>query len=141
MRLELTRRGDYAIRASLALADSSGGTVSGHDIAVSTGIPSAFLPQVMGDLVKHGIAGSQPGRHGGYRLAASPDAISLLSVVEAVEGPSRRKVCVLLGGVCGRYGTCRVHDAFFAAQESLLDTLAGVSLADLALREREPDSR
>jgi Rrf2 family protein len=132
MRLELTRRGDYAIRAALALADANAGVRTGRQIAESTGIPPAFLPQVMGDLVRAGLARSLTGRRGGYQLGVAPGSISLLSVVEAVEGSSRRTTCVLRGGRCGADGDhCRVHDAFFAAQESLLDELAAVSLADL----------
>lgn len=132
MRLQLTRRGDYAIRAALALADANQGVRSGRQIAHGTGIPSAFLAQVMGDLVRAGLARSLTGRRGGYQLGVDPGSISLLSVVEAVEGSSRRTTCVLRGGRCGADGEhCRVHDAFFAAQESLLDELAAVSLADL----------
>jgi Rrf2 family protein len=131
MRLELTRRGDYAIRAALALSDASHGVRTGRQIADSTGIPPAFLAQVMGDLVRAGLAHSLAGRRGGYQLAVDSGSISLLSVVEAVEGSSRRTTCVLRGGQCGADGHCRVHDAFFAAQESLLAQLAAVSLADL----------
>jgi Rrf2 family protein len=136
MRLELTRRGDYAIRAALALADAGERLLSGPQIAGSTGIPPAFLPQVMGDLVHAGLARSLAGRRGGYRLDADPASVSLLAIVEAVEGSSRRTTCILRGGECGADGTCRVHDAFFAAQESLLGSLAAVSLADLAVRNR-----
>jgi Rrf2 family protein len=132
MRLELTRRGDYAIRAALALADANPSVRTGRQIADNTGIPPTFLAQVMGDLVRAGLARSLTGRRGGYQLGVDPGAVSLLSVVEAVEGPSRRTTCVLRGGRCGADGEhCRVHDAFFAAQESLRNELAAVSLADL----------
>jgi Rrf2 family iron-sulfur cluster assembly transcriptional regulator len=136
MRLELTRRGDYAVRAILALAARD--TVvptNGREIATETGIPAGFVPRVMGDLVAAGLVGSTTGRAGGYALARPPAAIDLLTVIEAVEGDSRRASCVLRGGPCGRDGHCQVHDVFFAAQDALLEQLRQVTLADI-VRDR-----
>jgi len=131
MRLELSKRGDYAVRAMLALADA-GGLLTGSRIARDTGIPISFLPQVMGSLVHAGLVDGLQGRTGGYRLARAADAITLLSIVEAVEGDSRRTTCILRGGPCGLDGTCRVHGAFFAAQEALLAELGSATLAGLS---------
>ena len=131
MRLTLTRRGDYAVRLAVALARENGGQATGSDLAARTDVPSAFLPQVIGDLVRAGIVSNRRGRHGGYRLARDPAEVSLLDVVEAVEGDGRRTTCVLRGGPCRRDGACDVHEAFFRAQEALFGTLATVSLADV----------
>jgi len=131
MRLRLTKRGDYAVRAMLALADAHGALLTGGQIAQQTGIPISFLPQVMGDLVHAGLADGLQGRTGGYRLGRPADRISLLGVVEAVEGDSRRKTCILRGGPCNVDGTCRVHHAFSAAQDALLAELEDASLASL----------
>jgi Rrf2 family protein len=131
MRLELTRRGDYAVRAMLALAarpDAERTTV--REIAAAMDIPAGFLPRVMADLARAGLVTSIIGRSGGYALARPAARISLLEVVEAVEGDSRRTRCVLRGGPCGRDGHCQVHDVFFAAQDAMLATLAGATLAD-----------
>jgi Rrf2 family protein len=97
-------------------------------------IPVRFLPQVMGDLAAAGLVEATTGRAGGYRLARPAAAITLLDVVEAVEGDSRRRTCVLRGGSCGLDGHCDVHDVFFAAQDAMLATLAGARLADLPVR-------
>ena len=131
MRVELTRRGDYAVRAMVFLAGRGAGHASGSIIAGATGVPAGFLPQVMGDLVRAGLVTNRRGRSGGYGLARPAREVSLLAVVEAVEGDARRRRCVLRGGPCRRDGTCAVHDTFFAAQEALLGTLAGTSLADV----------
>jgi len=138
MRMELTKRGDYAVRAMLALARGSGpaaggnGLLSARRIADAMTIPVRFLPQVLTDLQRAGLVEAAPGRSGGYRLARLPAEISLLDVIEAVEGDSRRRTCVLRGGPCGLDGTCDVHDTFFRGQEALLATLAEASLAELA---------
>lgn len=135
MRLELTRRGDYAVRAMLALAsDPSDGPLSARRIAARMEIPPRFLPQVMSDLAAAGLVEGTPGRAGGYRLSRSPARISLIEVIEAVEGDSRRQTCALRGGPCGVDGTCAIHDVFSAAQEALLREFAEATLADLEAR-------
>ena len=131
MRLELTRRGDYAIRAMLALARPGVGQLTAAALSDATGIPSSFVPQVMGDLVRAELVANRRGRSGGYRLARPTDRVSLLDIVEAVEGDGRRRTCVLRGGPCRRDGPCDVHEAFFQAQEAVFGSLDGVSLADV----------
>lgn len=135
VRLELTKRGDYAVRAMLTLARAPGGTLlSVRRIAEEMSIPVRFLPQVMGDLVAANLVEATTGRAGGYRLARHATAITLLDVVEAVEGDSRRRTCVLRGGPCGLDGFCDVHDVFFEAQDAMLATLGAARLADLPIR-------
>lgn len=131
MRLELTKRADYAIRAVLALARTPPGERrSVREVAADQSIPVRFLAQVMGDLVGAGLVEATVGRSGGYRLAKSPAAISLLEVVEAVEGDSRRRVCVLRGGPCALEGVCDVHAVFAAAQDDVLRRLRGTTIAE-----------
>ncbi len=139
MRLELTKRGDYAVRAMLALTRGAGnGLLSARRIADAMDIPVRFLPQVLTDLQHAGLVEAAPGRAGGYRLSRDPAGVSLLEVIEAVEGDSRRQSCVLRGGLCGSDGYCDVHEVFFKGQEALLGTFAGASLADLAQGEAQP---
>lgn len=131
MRLELTRRGDYAVRAMLSLAQTGTGQLTAARLAEATGIPLSLVPQVMGDLVRARLVANRRGRNGGYRLALPEREIDLLAIIEAVEGDGRRKTCVLRGGPCQRDGTCDVHEAFFSAQEAVFGTLAGISLEDV----------
>lgn len=129
MRLQLTRRGDYAIRGMLVLAQHPDEIQSGAEIARRTQIPGRLVVQVMGDLVHAGLVEAHLGRNGGYRLARTAAAIPMLSIVEAVEGDSRRKSCVLRGTACSADYTCAVHDVFAGAQEALIARLAEASLA------------
>jgi Rrf2 family protein len=138
VKLELTRRGDYAVRAMLALAASPAGDgarpLSVRMIAESMAIPPAILPSVMRELLRAGLVVVQAGRGGGYRLARPAAAIDLLTVIEAIEGDSRRVTCVLRGGPCGRDGHCAVHPAFFAAQEAMRAELRATTLDRFAAR-------
>jgi Rrf2 family protein len=129
VRLELTRRADYAVRATLALARApEGDLLSVHRIAADETIPAPFLSQVMSDLVRAGLVDASPGRSGGYRLTRPASDISLLDVVTAVEGDSGRQTCVLRSGPCGAHGECDVHAVFFAAHEGLMRTLSDATL-------------
>ncbi len=142
MRLELTKRGDYAVRAMLALARGNGnGLLSARKISEAMAIPVRFLPQVLADLQRAGLIEAAPGRSGGYRLARDPSQISLLNVIEAVEGDSRRQSCVLRGGPCGMDGVCDIHGVFFEGQEALLAHFASSSMADLAARHTADELR
>ena len=132
MRLELTKRGDYAVRAMIALACDDAGLMSARTIAAGMAIPPRFLPQVMADLVRAGLAEGVTGRSGGYRLSVSAADISLLAIVEAAEGTSRRETCVLRGGPCGRDGACAVHAAFCAAEAAMIGALDSVTLAEVS---------
>jgi Rrf2 family iron-sulfur cluster assembly transcriptional regulator len=135
MRLQLTRRGDYAVRAMLALAEAGDRQLSAATIGALMLIPATFVPQVMADLSRTGMARASLGRAGGYRLARPADQISLLEVIEAIEGEGRHRTCVLRGGPCDALGQCRVHDTFSQARGAMRSVLAGTSLHDLARHE------
>lgn len=133
MRLELGRRADYAIRASLDLAThhDDGGLRKARAIADEMEIPGSYVPQILAELVRAHVVTSVAGRDGGYRLAAEPSAISLLSVVEAVDGEAVSTACVLRGGPCRWDDVCAVHVPWARAQYALLDSLAETTLADV----------
>jgi Rrf2 family iron-sulfur cluster assembly transcriptional regulator len=143
MRFELTKRADYAVRSTLALARAPAGERrSVRYLANEQNIPVRFLPQVMRDLVAAGIVEGTVGRSGGYRLARPASAISLLEVVEAIEGDGRRRDCVLRNAPCGLTGTCDVHAVFEAAQADVLRRLQETSIsAAIGNRSRAVDRR
>ncbi len=142
MRLELTLRGDYAVRTMLALAVLDGSRwVSARRIAERMEIPVRFLPHVLTDLVRADLVVGMPGRTGGYRLARAPEAIDLLTIVDAVEEKGEIPRCVLRGGACGSSGRCAVHDAFAAATAAMREQLAAATLAQLAANGGLPAAR
>jgi Rrf2 family transcriptional regulator, iron-sulfur cluster assembly transcription factor len=128
MRLDLTKRSDYAIRAMLALTMAPSGLLSSRKIAEEMKIPPRFLPQIMGDLTRAGLVDAHPGRSGGYKLAQTADSVTLLRVIEAIEGDPHRQICVMRGTACGVDGECGVHDVFYAAEGALIDKLRSATL-------------
>jgi Rrf2 family protein len=129
MRLYLTRRGDYAVRAMLALAESSKELLSSAEIARRTQIPARFVVQIMGELVRAELVVARVGRGGGYRLARPAASVSMLAIVDAVEGDSRRVRCVLHSNSCATGEQCAVHQVFAEAEDALVQRLAASTLA------------
>ncbi len=136
MRLEVTRRADLAVRAMALLAD--GGQCKAAELAAGLAATSAFVPQVIGPLVKAGWVRSDPGPTGGYLLVASPEHISVLDVVEALDGPTDTGRCVVADLPCGRETICALHGAWARAREELIAALRAVSVADVAATMAAP---
>jgi Rrf2 family protein len=135
MRLTLSLRADYAVRAMVSLAAAENPPpVSARVLSDRMAIPVRFLPHVLSDLSRAGLVLGTPGRNGGYRLARPADAIDLLSIVDAAEPRSGAPICVLRGGPCAPDGRCAVHDAFAAAGEAMRDSLRATTLAQVARR-------
>jgi len=139
MRLQLTKRTDYAIRACLHLAMEDRCPISGRLIAERMAIPDRFLPQVMADLGRAGIVGAMSGKNGGYCLRRDPAELSLLDLVEAVEGACLRHECAVREAPCDGDPACALHPVWAEAQAAFTDVLAGASIGDLAVRQRAAD--
>ena len=135
MKVELGQRGDYAVRAMLALARSKGERRRSREIAASMDIPEAYLPHILGRLVAAGLVVSEPGRKGGYDLARSPAGITMLEVIEAVEGPLHRERCALSGGPCHWGVACAVHPFWARAQDAFMEQLRTTTLQDIATED------
>jgi Rrf2 family transcriptional regulator, iron-sulfur cluster assembly transcription factor len=131
--MELTRKGEYAIRGILYLARQPKGKVSlVGEIAESACIPKTFLAKILQDFTKVGIVSSFRGTGGGFILARPASAITLREVVEAVEGPVLPNRCLLGTGTCDRDSVCRVHPVWRKVQEKIVSILDGVTIEELA---------
>jgi Rrf2 family protein len=127
MRLEVTRRTDLATRALLTLA-SSDERRKAADLAIELEASPGFLSQALTPLVNQGWVRSDPGPTGGYRLTVDLGALSVLDVVEAVEGTTDVTKCVLEDRACAGGGVCALHDAWARARGQLLHELADTPL-------------
>jgi Rrf2 family transcriptional regulator, cysteine metabolism repressor len=87
--MKLTRASSYALHALVFMASQKqqNKPVASHDIAKARGIPEKFLLKILKPLVSARVLYSIKGPNGGYRLARSADEISMLEVIEAVDGP------------------------------------------------------
>jgi Rrf2 family protein len=129
MRLDLQKRTDLALRAMQeiwARADR----VSGPDLADALGTTRQYLPQVLNPLVKIRWVGSFPGPGGGYELLVGLDDVSVLELIEVMEGPTRDNRCVLDGETCPHEEPCALHCAWQHASGALMRELGDLALAD-----------
>ena len=146
MRLTLTKQTEYALRALVWLSqveetDRVGGLPSRHTaaaIARAAQIPPMFAARVLAQLQRQGLLRARAGQQGGYTLARSAAAVSLLEVIEAVEGPLQTRTCVLRDSACGAGGTCILHDAWNAAQDALRAVLSRTTLATVLRAGLDP---
>ncbi|MEA1902849.1 MAG: Rrf2 family transcriptional regulator [Actinomycetota bacterium] len=127
MRLEMSKRTDLALRA-LAYLNSNGDS-SGMALADHIGTSSNYVPQVLKPTVEEGWICSTPGPGGGYRLCIDLDDVSILELVEAMEGPTEQQRCVLGGAPCPALEPCALHHSWQKARGALLAELASTSVA------------
>jgi Rrf2 family protein len=86
VRVQISARADYAVRAMLELA-ASDNVVTAAALADGQGLPHKFLEAILSDLRRAGLVRSQRGADGGYRLTAPADQIAIGDVIRAVDGP------------------------------------------------------
>jgi Rrf2 family iron-sulfur cluster assembly transcriptional regulator len=131
--MELTRKGEYAIRGILYLARQPRGKVSlVGEIAESCDVPKTFLAKILQNFVKVGLVSSSRGMGGGFVLARPADTISLREVVEVVEGPIMPNRCLIGAGTCDRDATCRVHPVWERVRQEIVAVLDGITIEELA---------
>ncbi len=130
--MQLTMTGEYAIRAMLHLAAVPfRTTVQISAIAREWEIPDNFLRKIITQLSKAGLIISQRGVGGGIQLAKSAETLTLLDVIEAVEGKMHLNKCLIGPHVCSRTHWCTVHIVWCEAQQKLKEILSRQSLAEI----------
>jgi len=122
MRLEITRRAELAVRALSLLGDSPV-RLKGADLADVLGTTTAFVPQVLLPLVKAGWVASDPGPRGGYCCVVSLGDVSVLQVIEAVDGATDVGRCVVGDRPCESNHPCVLHTAWTRARAELMSVL------------------
>ena len=131
--MELTRKGEYAIRGIVYLAKQPAGkVVLVSDVAVATDVPQMFLAKIFQSFAKIGLVNSFRGTGGGFILGRHASKITLLQVVEAVEGPIIPNRCLTGEGSCDRVAECTVHPVWHKVQKQIAAILDGVTLEELA---------
>ena len=131
MRLEITRRAEFAVRAMVALGQAPE-RLKAPVLADVLGTTPGFVPQVLKPLVKAGWVRSEPGPRGGYTSCVDLGSLSVLQVIEAVDGATDRGRCVVADSDCESMVQCSLHAAWTRACRELVDTLGGTSLSDVA---------
>ena len=129
--MQITRQADYAVRAVHYLAglgvDQRAAT---SQIAQEQRIPPSFLAKIVSQLSVAGLLQTSRGARGGVSLARAPEEISLLEVVEAIDGPIYLNECVAdHGGSCVFGEDCPMRPVWCEAQSKLVELLKSTTFA------------
>ena len=125
--MRMTRASQYAVAALVHMTRGDGRKFASHDIARAAGLPELFLLKVLKPLASAGILYSSRGPGGGYSLAKPAKDVTLLAVIEAVDGPVRAKPAADHDGKLGQ----QLHDLCDRAAHTYRRALARVTLAEL----------
>lgn len=141
--MKISTKGRYGLRILLDLALHTGDQPRMlHDVAESQGISEKYLSRLIIELRQAKLVQSVRGAKGGYRIARDPSQISVLEVVEVMEGPIGIVECVEPEGVprCGRIHSCAAREMWEGVSALLRKSLQDVSLQSIIDRQKEIDS-
>ncbi len=136
--LGITRQADYALRAALEVSRlEEGDRVSTSAIAQRQDVPLPFLTKIISQLVMREIFIATRGARGGISLARPADTITMLEIVEAIDGPVRLNCCTQNHDACIRADHCSVCEILTETETMIVEKLGAISLAQLRQRTDE----
>jgi len=141
--MQITRAGEYGVLGLMALAKRAQGSVVMIDeVSREEDIPKSFLAKIFQSLARAGLVHSVRGTGGGFALARPTEEISVLEIIEAIEGPIALQRCLEEKPDCHHMSGCALCGLFSEAQDRLKDTFAQTSLGELVRRQgRMPVAR
>jgi len=132
--MQITRQADYAIRAVLYISKlGTNQRAATRQIAQEQNIPPSFLAKIISQLSIAGLLQTTRGARGGVMLAKTADTITLLDIVEAIDGPIALNECVNDTNACNFGQACPLQAVWCDAQADLVTRLKGTSFAQLAV--------
>ena len=129
---QLSKKADYGLIALKHLAQHSDESISAREIAREYKIPAPLLAKILQRLVRKGLLVSQHGTNGGYVLARDPSKISIVDVVEALDGPIGITPCER-GTECQQLDVCSVRDPLMKVRAKVVRVLGDTSIYELSL--------
>ncbi|KGQ17729.1 Transcriptional regulator, BadM/Rrf2 family [Lysobacter dokdonensis DS-58] len=129
--LRVTKLTDYATVVLTVLAAVPDRVHSAAELAERAGLEVTTVAKVLKPLAQAGLVSGFRGAHGGYRLAREASAISLVDIVEAMEGPLGMTECSVHAGACGIESSCGVRANWRRINDVVSHALREVSLADM----------
>ena len=129
--MQITRQADYAVRAIYYLSTLElGNRASTSQIAKEQNIPPSFLAKIISQLSVAGLLHTSRGARGGVSLARNPEDITMLDVVEAIDGPIMLNECVGDSHGCKFDQECPMRNLWGEIQDDLVARLSGTTFAD-----------
>ena len=129
--MKLSTRGKYGLYAMYYLAEHKDEGPQSLQSISSTGVPTPYLEQLLGNLRRAGLIHSVRGAQGGYQIARPPGEITILDVIDAMEGPLELSECMTDEGHCDRSCQCPVRRVWQKLTDSINRELADVTLDEM----------
>ncbi len=129
--LRVTKLTDYATVVLTVLASDPDTVASAAGLAERAGLETPTVAKLLKPLAQAGLVEAFRGVNGGYRLARPATDISLVEIVEAMEGPLGMTECSVHAGACGIEHSCNVRASWRRINDVVADALRGVSLAQM----------
>ena len=136
--MRVSAKVDYAVRALAELATAGDGPLKGEEIAARQGVSVNFLENILSDLRRAGLVGSQRGSVGGYWLAVPPETITIADVVRTVEGPLADVRGEAVEDLDYTGAAAALREVWVATRASLRSVLEAVTVADVARGDLPP---
>jgi Rrf2 family protein len=130
---KLSKKADYGLIAVKHLAmHRDQHACSANEIADEYGISSTLMAKVLQKLARQNLVAAKHGSSGGYQLSKTPDQISALEVITAIDGPVLITSCVTSHGNCDATSKCSVREPLRRVNESILNVLGTVTIAQMS---------
>ena len=130
--MQITRQADYAVRAVLYLARMEPNQrAATSQVAQEQHIPPSFLAKIISQLSIAGLLHTSRGARGGVTLAREPKDVTLLEVIEAIDGPIMLNECVAENSICTFDEECPLRPVWCEAQEELITRLKNTNFQQL----------
>ena len=131
----ITKKTEYAIKALWELAKSYGNLTTSKEIAQRQAIPPKYLPQIIAALSQAGLLTSMRGYGGGLKLSRPAEEITLLNIIEAMQGKPRFFDCQLSDTDCIHQPGCQLKSVYNQTQDALVKVFATFRLSDINFNE------
>ena len=139
--LRVTKLTDYASVVMTVLATRPDEVLSATELAEAAGLEPPTVSKLLKPLAQAGLVEGLRGVRGGYRLTRPATGISLIEIVEAMEGPLGMTECSLHDGQCGIEQSCGVRANWRRINDVVADALRGISLAEMLRPAPPPNTR
>ncbi|GAB2504008.1 SUF system Fe-S cluster assembly regulator [Pseudoxanthomonas sangjuensis] len=139
--LRVTKLTDYATVVLTVLAARPGEVLSATDLAEHSGLEAPTVAKVLKPLAQAGLVEGRRGVHGGYRLSRPAEQVSLIEIVEAMEGPLAMTECSQTDSHCGIAHQCGARANWRLINDVVADALRGVTLQQMLHPPHDPRRR
>ncbi len=139
--MQFTKAEDYGLHGIIYLASQPEGKITPlSEISEEQQVPEKFLAKIFQNLSKAGLIKSHRGVKGGFTLNKTADSITVIEVLESIQGPYFIAKCLADDKLCKKSNMCSVRMLLQATQDSILEVFKGHTIADLVAWEKEHTS-